>query len=97
MDFSKFSDDNFDMEDWINNALRVQKDTKVSIDSHTSNLVMKLQLFIQEISKSLEETSQIALNNMPRVLREVESIRSETSLLKNQMTMVRDDIRKVGT
>lgn len=95
MDFSKFSDDNFDMKDWINNALRVQKDTKVTVDAHTSNLVMKLQLFIQEVSKSLEETSQVALNNMPRVLREVETIRSETSLLKNQMMMVKDDIKKV--
>ena len=95
MDFSKFSDDNFDMKDWINNALRVQKDTKVTVDAHTSNLVMKLQLFIQEVSKSLEETSEVALNNMPRVLREVETIRSETSLLKSQMMMVKDDIKKV--
>ncbi|XP_057317261.1 conserved oligomeric Golgi complex subunit 7-like isoform X1 [Hydractinia symbiolongicarpus] len=95
MDFSKFSDDNFDMKEWINNALRRHSDSTTSVDVHTSNLVMKLQLFIQEVSKSLEETSQVALNNIPRVLREVESIKTETSLLKNQMMMVKDDIRKV--
>ena len=32
---------------------------------------------------------------LDRVLREVENIKIETSLLKNQMTMVKDDIRKV--
>jgi len=95
MDFSKFSDDNFDVKDWVNHALQPPKDTNVSVENYASNLVMKLQLFIQEVSKSLEETSQVALNNIPRVLREVENIKIETSLLKNQMSMVKDDIRKV--
>ena len=27
MDFSKFSDDNFDLKDWINGAFKTQKDT----------------------------------------------------------------------
>jgi len=95
MDFSKFSDDNFDMKDWINNALQIQKDTNVPLDAHTSNLVMKLQLFIQEVSKSLEETSQIALNNIPRVLREVENIKNESTLLKSQMMVVKEDVKKI--
>jgi len=95
MDFSKFSDDNFEVKDWINNALRVQKDSNVSLETQTSNLVMKLQLFIQEVNKSLEETSQVALNNLPRVLREVETVKTESGLLQNQMQLVKDDIRKV--
>lgn len=95
MDFTKFSDDNFDVKDWVNTALQAQKDTNITVDNHATNLVTKLQLFIQEVSKSLEQTSQDALNSIPRVLREVENIKIETSLLKNQMTMVKDDIRKV--
>lgn len=27
MDFSKFSDDNFDMKDWINGAFKTQKES----------------------------------------------------------------------
>lgn len=95
MDFSKFSDDNFDVKEWINSSLQSPKESDGTVDNHASNLVMKLQLFIQEVSKSLEETSQVALNNIPRVLREVENIKIETSLLKNQMSMVKDDIKKV--
>eukprot|EP00794_Sanderia_malayensis_P016066 gene16066-17689_t len=80
MDFSKFSDENFEVKEWINNALKAHKDAGVSVD---------------EVNKSLEETSQIAINNLPRVLREVEGIKSEAVALKEQMKMVKDDIKKV--
>ncbi|XP_065068416.1 conserved oligomeric Golgi complex subunit 7-like [Rhopilema esculentum] len=95
MDFQKFSDENFDVKDWLNSALRAHKDAGQNVDVHASNLVMKLQLFIQEVNKSLEETSQIAVNNLPRVLREVEGIKIEAGNLKEQMQMVKDDIRRI--
>lgn len=94
MDFSKFSDDNFDVKEWVNSALRI-RDDRTPIDAHASNLVMKLQLFIQEVNNALEETSTQSVNNIPRVLREIESIRHDASLLKEQMTLVKEDIRAV--
>ncbi|XP_067057041.1 conserved oligomeric Golgi complex subunit 7-like isoform X2 [Acropora muricata] len=94
MDFSKFSDDNFDVKEWVNSALRI-RDDRTPIDAHASNLVMKLQLFIQEVNNALEETSTQSVNNIPRVLREIESIRHDASLLKEQMTLVKEDIRVV--
>ncbi|XP_044180833.1 conserved oligomeric Golgi complex subunit 7-like [Acropora millepora] len=94
MDFSKFSDDNFDVKEWVNSALRI-RDDRTPIDAHASNLVMKLQLFIQEVNNALEETSMQSVNNIPRVLREIESIRHDASLLKEQMTLVKEDIRAV--
>jgi len=95
MDFQKFSDESFDVKDWINSALKAHKDAGQSLDAHASNLVMKLQLFIQEVNKSLEETSQIAVNNLPRVLREVEGIKIEAASLKEQMQMVKDVIKGI--
>ncbi|XP_046855424.1 conserved oligomeric Golgi complex subunit 7-like [Xenia sp. Carnegie-2017] len=94
MDFSKFSDDNFEAKQWVNAALK-RKDEKTELDAHASGLVMKLQLFIQEVNKTLEETSTQSLNNMPRVLREIEVIRQEATLLKEQMGLVKDDIKAV--
>ncbi|XP_068694856.1 conserved oligomeric Golgi complex subunit 7-like [Montipora foliosa] len=94
MDFSKFSDDNFDVKDWVNSALRI-RDDRTPVDAHASNLVMKLQLFIQEVNNALEETSTQSVNNIPRVLREIENIRHDASLLKEQMTLVKEDIRAV--
>uniref|UniRef100_A0A8C0ASR8 Conserved oligomeric Golgi complex subunit 7 n=1 Tax=Buteo japonicus TaxID=224669 RepID=A0A8C0ASR8_9AVES len=55
---------------------------------------MKLQLFIQEVNNAVEETSHQALQNMPRVLREVEVLKQEATFLKEQMILVKEDIKK---
>ncbi|KXJ29523.1 conserved oligomeric Golgi complex subunit 7 [Exaiptasia diaphana] len=94
MDFSKFSDQNFDVKEWVNAALR-SRDEKTPMDAHASTLVMKLQLFIQEVNNSLEETSIQCVNCIPRVSREIENLRHEAALLKEQMHLVKEDIKKV--
>ncbi|KAK6481641.1 conserved oligomeric Golgi complex subunit 7 isoform X1 [Huso huso] len=95
MDFSKFLDDDFDVKDWVNGAFKtVQKDAPGKVDGHAATLVMKLQLFIQEVNNAIEESSHQALQNMPRVLRDVEALKQEASFLKEQMVLVKEDIRK---
>ena len=47
------------------------------------------------MNNSLEETSQQAVQNLPRVLREVEAVKQEATLLKEQMQLVKEDIKKV--
>lgn len=52
MDFSKFLDDDFDVKEWVNGAFQVvQRDGR---DTHAATLVMKLQLFIQEVNNAIE-------------------------------------------
>ncbi|XP_028670290.1 conserved oligomeric Golgi complex subunit 7 [Erpetoichthys calabaricus] len=95
MDFSKFLNDDFDVKDWVNGAFKtVQKDAPGKVDSHAATLVMKLQLFIQEVNNAIEESSHQALQNMPRVLRDVEALKQEASFLKEQMILVKEDIKK---
>uniref|UniRef100_A0A8C5EIS8 Conserved oligomeric Golgi complex subunit 7 n=1 Tax=Gouania willdenowi TaxID=441366 RepID=A0A8C5EIS8_GOUWI len=95
MDFSKFLDDDFDVKDWVNGAFKVaQKDVPGKADSHAATLVMKLQLFIQEVNNAIEESSSQTLQNMPRVLRDVEALKQEATFLKDQMVLVKEDIRK---
>ncbi|KAM6964587.1 conserved oligomeric Golgi complex subunit 7 [Tautogolabrus adspersus] len=95
MDFSKFLDDDFDVKDWVNGAFKVvQKDAPGKADTHAATLVMKLQLFIQEVNNAIEETSIQALQNMPRVLRDVDALKQEASFLKDQMILVKEDIKK---
>lgn len=58
MDFSKFLDDEFDVKDWVNGAFKVvQKDAPGKADTHAATLVMKLQLFIQEVNNAIEGKS----------------------------------------
>lgn len=40
------------------------------------------------------ETSLQALQNMPKVLRDVEALKQEASFLKEQMILVKEDIKK---
>ena len=54
MDFSKFLDDDFDVKDWVNGAFKMQKDVPGKADAHAATLVMKLQLFIQEVNNAIE-------------------------------------------
>ncbi|XP_030066947.1 conserved oligomeric Golgi complex subunit 7 [Microcaecilia unicolor] len=95
MDFSKFLDDDFDVKSWVNGAFpMLQKETPGKVDGYAATLVMKLQLFIQEVNNAVEETSHQALQNMPRVLRDIEALKQEASFLKEQMILVKEDIKK---
>ncbi|XP_060030087.1 conserved oligomeric Golgi complex subunit 7 [Erinaceus europaeus] len=95
MDFSKFLAEDFDVKEWINAAFRAgSKEAAGKADGHAATLVMKLQLFIQEVNHAVEETSHQALQNMPKVLRDVEALKQEASFLKEQMVLVKEDIRK---
>lgn len=95
MDFKKFSDDNFDLKSWINTAFVSQKETNQNVDQFVATLITKLQVFIQEINNTIDETSSQAVQNFPRVLRELEVLKQEAFVLKEQMRSVRDDLLKV--
>lgn len=43
----------------------------------------------------IEETSQEVVSNLPRVLRDVEAIKQESSLLQDQMKHIKQDVQKV--
>ncbi|KAK8402668.1 hypothetical protein O3P69_000783 [Scylla paramamosain] len=94
MDLTAFSQENFDPKEWINSVFRSQE-AQQNRDQYASSLVMRLQLAIQEVNSALEETSQQVVGSLPRVLRDVESLGHEVSVLKNQMNSVRQDIEKV--
>ena len=85
MDLSKFSDDNFSVKDWVNSVFRSQPDDS---ETYTTTLVARLQNYIQVVNKSLEEASQQTVANLPRVLRDVDTLKQETSFLCQQMKQV---------
>ncbi|XP_025115675.1 conserved oligomeric Golgi complex subunit 7-like [Pomacea canaliculata] len=95
MDYSKFMDDNFDAKEWVNSAFRCQREPGVSLDQHATTMVMKLQMLIQEVNNILEEASQQALQNLPRVVRELDAVKQESTLLQDQMRAVKQDIESV--
>lgn len=94
MNLSAFSNENFDAKEWINNAFQAPE-AKENKEAYASEVAFKLQLFIQEMNSALEETAQQVQQNLPRVLREVETMQQEAALLKLQMAAVQKEIAKV--
>jgi hypothetical protein len=95
MDFTKFSDDNFDLKSWINSAFVSQKDTNQNQEQFVATLITKLQVFIQEINNTIDDTSSQAVQNFPRILREIEVLKQDAFMLKEQMKNLREDLLKV--
>ena len=94
MDMSAFSDDNFNAKEWINNTFK-SPEVKENKDAFISSLVMKLQLYVQQVNTALEETSQQVLQSLPRVMRDTEVLQQEALVLREKMKTVRDEMSKV--
>lgn len=94
MDFAAFSDAEFNAKQWVNTALKNRKESE-SMDTHASGIVMKLQMFIEEVNKSLESTSLQVVQDMPRVIRSVDMVHQEVQSLKDRITSLSDEIAKI--
>lgn len=62
-----------------------------------SALVMKLQLYVQQVNGALEETSQSVLSGLPRILRDTQLLQQEALSLREKMVVVKQEIAKVRT
>lgn len=61
MDISRFMADDFEVKSWVNAAFRAgQQDAAGQTDAHASTLVMKLQVFIQEVNNVVEGDGRAA-------------------------------------
>lgn len=59
------------------------------------SLVMKLQLYVQQVNNSLEETSQEVLMSLPKIIHDAKNLQQEAALLKKNMASVKDEIMKI--
>ncbi|KAF7379665.1 hypothetical protein HZH68_016613 [Vespula germanica] len=94
MDVSAFSEDTFDAKEWINKTFK-STEAQENKDAFVSSLVMKLQLYVQQVNSALEETSQSVLSSLPRVLRDSQLLQQEALALKEKMASVKQEIAKV--
>ncbi|RWS14030.1 conserved oligomeric Golgi complex subunit 7-like isoform X2 [Dinothrombium tinctorium] len=94
-DFKAFSDENFDVIKWINDCFRDDNAAIANRESHASNIVYKLQLFVQEINSSLEETAQQVIHNLSKTTREVETLQEEAALMKSEISKMKEGLIKI--
>ncbi|XP_020281658.1 conserved oligomeric Golgi complex subunit 7 isoform X1 [Pseudomyrmex gracilis] len=94
MDVSAFSEETFDVKEWINRTFK-SAEAQENKDAFVSSLVMKLQLYVQQVNGALEETSQSVLSSLPRILRDTQLLQQETLALREKMVSVKQEIAKV--
>ena len=58
-------------------------------------MLVKLQLYVQQVNASLEETSQNVLSNMPKILRDTQLLQQEAFALKDKMQTVKAELESV--
>ncbi|CAH0559115.1 unnamed protein product [Brassicogethes aeneus] len=93
MDISLFSDDNFDTKAWINEILKNGENEKDG--KSTMSMVMKLQLYVQQVHNALENTTQEIQGSLPTILRDSKNLQEEALILKEKMVLVKDEVLKI--
>ena len=59
------------------------------------SLVMKLQLYVQQVNTALEETSQQVFLSLPKIMRDTKNLQQEALMLQEEMSMVKEEIAKI--
>lgn len=94
MDISAFSDENFEVKEWINKTFRAT-DAQENKNALVNTMVKKLQLYVQQVNSALEDTSQQVLQSLPRIIRDSEMLHQEALLLQEKMKLIKEEIAKV--
>lgn len=58
-------------------------------------LVMKLQLYVQQVNNSLENSSQQVLASLPKIMRDAKVLQEEALVLKEKMGQVKQEIVQI--
>ncbi|KAJ6649818.1 Conserved oligomeric Golgi complex subunit 7 [Pseudolycoriella hygida] len=95
MDIEAFSDDTFDAIEWINKTYANASDKHVNKELFLSNLVSKMQLYVQQLNSALEDTSQQVLSAIPKIMKDAQNLQNAAISLKAQMSDVQSNIDQV--
>lgn len=63
--------------------------------NYTMSLVMKLQLYVQQVNNSLENSSQQVLASLPKIMHDAKILQQEALVLKEKMGQVKEEIVQI--
>lgn len=92
MDFKAFSEDNFDPIEWINKTLDNNEENS---ESYASTVLYRLQVMINEVNSSLEETSKYCIKDLPRILNQAETLEESSNSLKSRIDELNGKMNKL--
>ncbi|KAI8427133.1 hypothetical protein MSG28_014754 [Choristoneura fumiferana] len=93
MDLKTFAEDDFDPKKWINRAWNTSGNQEKEV--FVANTVSRLQIYMKQLTNSLDETTTQIVNSIPRALQDAASLQLEGALLQQQLARLQDKVRGV--
>ncbi|XP_063836793.1 conserved oligomeric Golgi complex subunit 7-like [Ostrinia nubilalis] len=93
MDLKTFGEDDFDPKKWINKAWSSSGNQEKDI--FVNNTVTRLQLYMKQLTNSLDETTTQIVTSIPRVLQDASSLQLEGALLQQRLLSLEQMVRDV--
>ncbi|KYQ94003.1 oligomeric Golgi complex component [Tieghemostelium lacteum] len=103
-----FSKENFNTKEWINSVLKVGQlnnkgditnnnsvQIENSLESVTTQLLSKLQIYAIELNMSLETITSESLLIVPKAIREIDRVRKESLQLKSRIKFIYSKIAEL--
>jgi chromosome segregation ATPase len=84
-DLSAFNNENYDVVQWMNNALREKSDEE-NLESYLASLSMKLSIISQDYTDQLETGMVEAVSTIPRILSEVSRLEATLQSIEQEMS-----------
>ncbi|CAH2101287.1 unnamed protein product [Euphydryas editha] len=93
MDLKTFADNDFDPKKWINKAWSTTGNQEKEI--FVANTVTRLQLYMKQLSNSLDETTSQIVTSIPRVLQDASQLQLEGALLHQKLGTLEQQVQGV--
>nr|CAH8866916.1 unnamed protein product [Trichobilharzia regenti] len=90
-DLTCFAKSDFNHVQWINEALKPYASDPNYLDQKVSDLVLQLQNQMKDVMQTLDHACQEAISFVPRVLREMESVKTDATILDSDLKSLQHD------
>ncbi|CAH0599564.1 unnamed protein product [Chrysodeixis includens] len=93
MDLKTFGEDSFDSKQWINKAWASSGNQEKEI--FVANTVSRLQLYMKQLTNSLDETTTQIVTSIPRIIQDASSLQLEGALLQQKLLSLEQKVQSV--
>ncbi|KAG6455856.1 hypothetical protein O3G_MSEX009423 [Manduca sexta] len=93
MELKTFAEDDFDPKKWINNAWSSSGNQEKEV--FVANTVSRLQLYMKQLTNSLDETTTQIATSLPRIVQDVSALQLEGELLQQKMLSLEQKFQSV--
>ncbi|XP_047039230.1 conserved oligomeric Golgi complex subunit 7 isoform X3 [Helicoverpa zea] len=93
MDLKTFGEGDFDAKQWINKAWRSSGNQEKEI--FVANTVSRLQLYMKQLTNSLDETTTQIVTSIPRILQDASALQLEGAMLQQKLLSLEQKVQSV--